>query len=81
MVAYPNPARDYVTVELNGFSGETSVILSDGNGKALTNTNLNIDSDATPIIKINTSDYAQGVYMVTARSKDVIVTKRVVIIR
>lgn len=81
VVAYPNPARDYVTVELNGFSGETSVILSDGNGKALTNTNLNIDSDATPIIKINTSDYAQGVYMVTARSKDVIVTKRVVIIR
>ena len=81
VVAYPNPARDYVTVELNGFNGETSVILSDGNGKALSNTNLNIDSDATPIIKINTSDFAQGVYMVTARSKDVIVTKRVVIIR
>ncbi len=81
VVAYPNPARDYVTVELNGFQGETSVILSDGNGKALSNTNINIDSDATPIIKINTSDFAQGVYMVTARSKDVVVTKRVVIVR
>ena len=81
VTAYPNPARDFVTVELNGFQGETSVILSDGNGKALSNTNLNIDSDATPIIKINTSDFAQGVYMVTARSKDVVVTKRVVIVR
>lgn len=81
VTAYPNPARDFVTVELSGFHGETSVILSDGNGKALSNTNLNIDSDATPIIKINTSDFAQGVYMVTARNKDVVVTKRVVIIR
>jgi hypothetical protein len=81
VTAYPNPARDFVTVELSGFQGETSVILSDGNGKALSNTNLNIDSDATPIIKINTSDFAQGVYMVTARNKDVVVTKRVVIVR
>ena len=81
VTAYPNPARDFVTVELSGFHGETSVILSDGNGKALSNTNLNIDSDATPIIKINTSDFAQGVYMVTARNKDVVVTKRVVIVR
>lgn len=81
VTAYPNPARDFVTVELSGFQGETSVILSDGNGKALSNTNINIDNDATPIIKINTSDFAQGVYMVTARSKDVVVTKRVVIVR
>lgn len=81
VVAYPNPARDYVTVELNGFRGETSVMLSDGNGHVISNTNINIDSETTPIIRINTSDYAQGVYMVTARSKDVIVTKRVVIVR
>ncbi len=79
--AYPNPARDYVTIELNGFEGETSVTLSDGNGRSLTTTNINIDSDTTPIVRINTSDYAQGVYMVTARSNDVIVTKRVVIVR
>ena len=81
VVAYPNPARDYVTVELNGFSGETSVMLSDGNGHVVSNTNINIDSEATPIVRINTSEFAQGVYMVTARNKDVIVTKRVVIIR
>lgn len=81
VVAYPNPARDYVTVELSGFSGETSVILSDGNGKVLSNTNIDIDSESTPIIKINTSDFAQGIYMVTARNKDVIATKRVVIVR
>lgn len=81
VTAYPNPARDYVTVELSGFEGETSVFLSDGNGKVLSNTNINIDSETTPIVKINTSDFAQGVYMVTARNKDVVVTKRVVIIR
>ena len=37
--------------------------------------------DSTPIIKISTADYAQGVYMVTARNNKVVVTKRVVIVK
>ena len=79
---YPNPARDYVQIELRGFEGETSVMLSNSDGKVLNTLNVDIaDTESTPIIKINTADYAQGIYMVTARSKDVVVTKRVVIIR
>ena len=57
-------------------------MLSNSDGKVLHTLNVDIDdTEDTPIIKINTSDYAQGIYMVTARSKDVVVTKRVVIIR
>ena len=79
---YPNPAREFVQVELRGFEGETSIMLSNSDGKVLHTLNVDIaDTESTPIIKINTSDFAQGIYMVTARSKDVVVTKRVVIIR
>lgn len=78
---YPNPARDYITVELSGFEGETKVMLTNANGSIVEAIDVDIESESTPIIKVNTSNYAQGVYMVTARSKDFIVTKRVVIIR
>ena len=79
---YPNPARDFVQVEIMGFEGQTNVSLSNTGGKVLKNINLNIDDvNTTSVIKIETGDYSQGVYMVTVRSKDAIVTKRVVIIR
>ena len=79
---FPNPARDYVQVELSGFEGQTSVALATSAGKVLQTINLDIaDTNDTPIIKIQTGDYAQGVYMVTARNKDNIITKRVVIIK
>ena len=79
---FPNPARDFVQVELSGFEGQTSVQLSSPAGKVLQTINLDIaDTTDTPIIKIATGDYAQGVYMITARSKETIITKRVVIIK
>ena len=79
---FPNPARDFVQVELSGFEGQTSVILSSPNGMQLQTINLDIaDTNDTPIVKIQTGDYAQGVYMITARSKETIITKRVVIIK
>lgn len=78
---FPNPARDYVTVELSGFEGETDIMLSNANGETMKKLNVNIGSDSTPIIKISTADYAQGVYMVTARNNKVVVTKRVVIVK
>lgn len=81
-LVYPNPARDYITVELNGFEGETSIQFSNADGKVMKNQVINIpDTKSTPVVKINTSSYAQGVYMVTARTKDAIVTKRVVIVK
>ena len=79
---YPNPARDYITVELNGFEGQTSVTLSSTGGAVLRTVNLDIeDTHTTPVVRMETGDYAQGVYMVTVRNKDAIVTKRVVIVR
>ena len=79
---YPNPARDFVQVELSGFEGKTNVVLSSSAGKVLQTINLDIaDRNDTPIVKIETGDYAQGVYMVTARNKETIITKRVIIIR
>lgn len=79
---FPNPARDFVQVELSGFEGQTSVVLSNSTGKVLQTINLDITKTSdTPIIKIQTGDYAQGVYMVTARNKETIITKRVIIIK
>ena len=79
---YPNPARDYVTVEFTGFEGQTNVILSGASGKSLRNIELDIDDvHTTNVVKIETGEYAQGVYLVTVRNNDAIITKRVVIVR
>ena len=79
---YPNPARDYVQVELTGFEGQTTVSISGIGGKTLENISVDFDDvKTTKIIKIETGDFAQGVYMITARNKETIITKRVVIIR
>ncbi|MDD4395480.1 MAG: T9SS type A sorting domain-containing protein, partial [Bacteroidales bacterium] len=77
---YPNPARDYFTIELTGFEGQTNVLLSNSEGAVVERLDVNVDEN-TRIIRVNTRDYAQGVYVVTARNNDVIITKRVVIIR
>ena len=79
---YPNPARDYVQIELTGFEGQTNISLSSTGGKILENIEVDFDDvKTTKIIKIETGDFAQGVYMITARNKETIITKRVVIIR
>lgn len=79
---YPNPARDYITVEFTGFEGQTRVMLSNTNGKNLKNIELDIDDvHTTNIVKMETGNYAQGVYLITVRNNDAIITKRVVIIR
>lgn len=78
---YPNPAHDYINVELSGFEGKTNIMLTNANGLTVENLDIDIDSDSTPIVKINTNEFAQGVYMVTARNNNVIVTKRVVIVK
>ena len=81
-IVYPNPARDFVQVEITGFEGQTSVFFSNTDGKVLQNINLDIDDvNTTTVVKIATGDYAQGVYMVTARNKESIITKRVVLIK
>ena len=81
-IVYPNPARDYIQVELTGFEGQTNVFFSNTDGKVLHNINLDIDDvNTTTVVKIATGDYAQGVYMVTARNKESIITKRVVLIK
>ena len=79
---YPNPARDQVQVMISGFEGQTDVVLSSAGGKVLKTIQLDIvDTNSTPVVKIETGDYAQGVYLVTVRNKETIITKRVVIIK
>ena len=79
---YPNPARDLVQVELSGFEGQTEVMLSASTGMTLQTISLNIaDAHSTPIVRIETGDYAQGVYMITIRNRETVITKRVVLVR
>ena len=79
---YPNPARDYVMVELSGFEGQTEVKLSAYDGRVLKTITLDVaDTHSTPVVRIEMGDYAQGVYMITVRNSDAIVSKRVVLTR
>ena len=79
---YPNPARDFVDISIDGFEGSTAVTLSNSDGATLDRVNLNIQPGAgTQIVRIPTTTYSQGIYMVTIRDNSSVVTKRVVIIR
>lgn len=81
VAVYPNPARDQVNVELTGFEGQTVIIVANSEGRVMNNISLDVDALSSNVLSINTADFAQGVYTITARCSNAIVTKRVVIIR
>lgn len=64
---YPNPANDVLSIELSGNSGLTEVSLTDASGRVVLN-----DVTSTDRAVVNTSAYANGVYMLTVRTNNAV---------
>ncbi|MDP9959625.1 M28 family peptidase [Chryseobacterium lathyri] len=68
---YPNPARDVLNIELSEGHNNFKVEISDMNGRLI----LNAENEK----KINTSNLTNGMYMVTVKSDQNSITKKIII--
>ena len=71
---YPNPAKMYTTLTLTNITDNTLVTITDVNGKLM--------KSIRPIdayTKIDVSDWAQGVYLVTVSDGTSLQTKKLII--
>jgi subtilisin family serine protease len=70
---YPNPAKDRITVSLNGIIGEVSLKIYDLQGRMVKDVYLyNLDSE------IDVSDLAKGVYIISVDEEKMPINKRFV---
>lgn len=68
---YPNPANDYLTVSLQGITGDVSLRIYDLQGRLVKETYLqNLDSN------IDVSDLASGVYIISIDEEKMPINKR-----
>ena len=74
---YPNPANDKVSYRLGKNSGIVTVLIYDFTGKQIVN---NAISNATETIDINTSELANGVYIIRIKTSDKTVTKKLTVL-
>jgi len=68
---YPNPARDFLTIEASG-QNHYSISLSSVNGEVLLNTSFEGTS------RIDLSEYSNGVYLLSIKSEKFTATERIV---
>jgi len=69
---YPNPAANSVNIELNIFN---TITITDINGKLI----LNKMANNLEILTINTSEWAKGIYIVTASNNKTKAIKKLII--
>jgi hypothetical protein len=73
---YPNPARDEITISypLNGTNSTVNAVFTNTAGKQVMTKQLNSSKS-----KVDVSNLAPGIYMVTLQSNDNVVVKRLII--
>ena len=74
---YPNPSTNFFTIALENKHSEVDVTITDISGKIIYKTNVT----GIQKLEINTSDFAEGVYLVRLHAPDFVETKKVVIAR
>lgn len=76
---YPNPANDYSLIRVNlSQTQEIQITVSDINGKIVADKNYGMQSGDN-VYPLNTSLFESGMYMVTIRTNDNIITKQLMI--
>ena len=73
-VLYPNPAHNRAVLTLGKVSEEAFIVVTDINGKEVHRADI---TDSR--VEFNVSTWSEGVYFVTLRDKDQIVTKKLVV--
>lgn len=74
-VLFPNPAEDYLTIDLVGHHKNAEATISDITGKVIYKNTF----EENLILTVNTRYFAEGIYLVQIKSEDFVETKRLVI--
>lgn len=77
-VIYPNPATDFVTIEIPGLTQNATIRILNTIGQIVYEQKM-VTSGRSGIHKIDTSDLPKGIYTVAIESKDVNVFKKLVV--
>ena len=80
VVVYPNPtaANSEITVSVQGMEGDVQVSMYDGFGKVIKTQNNTI-TKSNGILKLQIGDMPNGVFFISVRNSEAIVTRKVVI--
>ncbi len=73
---YPNPASDNATLDINGLNQEAKVVVSDLQGRILSQDNINA---GTTRYTINVSEMASGVYYIRIITDNVVSTQKLIV--
>ncbi len=74
---YPNPANDFVTISTGLNSGDVSVLVYDFTGKLIENKQI---KNAGTTVQYTTSELANGVYILSIKTSDKTVTKKLTVL-
>ncbi|MBQ2398042.1 MAG: T9SS type A sorting domain-containing protein, partial [Bacteroidales bacterium] len=73
---YPNPATDNATLEINGLNQDAKIVISDLQGRILSQDNINA---GTTRYTINVSDMTSGVYYIRIITDNVVSTQKLIV--
>lgn len=78
MVVFPNPANGMLNVEVNSNQGtEGAIVITDLSGRVVRA--IQTDNSTRHVVSIATSELSGGLYLVSYRTQNTTITKRVVI--
>lgn len=75
MSVYPNPATNHLTIALADNHKKVAITITDLTGKMIYSTT------ATQKTEVNTTDFAQGVYLVQVQAADFTETKKLIVVK
>lgn len=80
VMVYPNPANEVanIRIELEN-AGDVTMNVTDLSGKVIANSNLGHRNAGTHIIPVNTTEYANGIYLFTLDVDGTKITRRIVV--
>jgi hypothetical protein len=73
---YPNPASDNATLDINGLNQDAKIVISDLQGRILSQDNINA---GTTRYTINVSEMASGVYYIRIITDNVVSTQKLIV--
>ena len=73
---YPNPASDNATLDINGLNQDAKIVISDLQGRILSQDNINA---GTTRYTINVSEMSSGVYYIRIITDNVVSTQKLIV--
>ena len=78
-IVYPNPSKGVFNIKLAIFNVETEIYLFDTTGKLIVRKSISKDNNSGNLIRIGNNNLSSGIYLVKIITKDVTVTKKVIV--